>query len=120
MNWRKNALLALFAATALVGVAAGASAEDWDSHDFWRSQAASHYDGDRGEHRTYDGRYYDRDHRDRNRDWYRGYGNNYSYGDGGRYQGWNRGYDNGYVNRDRGYYQSYGEHRDRDESDDDD
>lgn len=123
MDWKKNALLALFAATALVGVAVSASAEDWDSHDGWRSQAASQYDGDRSDYNGYYGRSYDRDHHDGDRGWnngYRGYGSYWSNHSGERYQGWNRGYDNGYYNRNRDAYRSYGEHRDRDESDDDD
>ncbi len=135
MNWKKNSLLALFGVTALVGVAASASAEDWSFSAFWSPQASyvSHDDGD-----SYYGRYAGHRDHDRNSDWsYRNYhrdydrgeharsygwsgsyGNGYGYGYG--HTGYSNGYDNGYVQPDRGEHQSYGEHRDRDESDDDD
>ncbi len=121
MAGKKRTLLAM--AAALVAVAAGASAGDWGYSGSWNSQAGyvSRDDG-------YGGQYADRDHYDRHggyQTYNRGYDGerarsydwNRTY-DGGRYQSydWNRGYDNGY--QDRGY-RSYGEHRDRDESDDD-
>lgn len=131
MTWKKKTLLALLAATALVGVAASASAEDWDFFGSWGPQTTyvSHDDGDRGDNNGYYGQYrYNgyygqyRNDRDRNHDGYsRGYYGNRDYngGEHDRSYDWNRGYDNGYYQQDRSY-RAYGEHRDRDESDDDD